>query len=552
MKKFTLLAAAALFAALNVNATVLYVATEASGTGDGSSWDNAIGVNISEAGDTTFIETYINDLAAGDIVYLKEGTYYGKRITPNPGTTIIGGFPKDATGTDISGYNPWTYKTTLDADKKNTIDSNRQAFIKVIGATSDNTPNIIKGVTITNCTAGTTTANVGPTLNCTNAYLVIEDVVFKNNYSYKGGCVAPAEGSKFYAKHCVWTGNETRAADKTASCLSVRGASGKITNAVLEGCVMVNDSVSSTMSYGGYINAQDNYTNLMMVNCYVDGGNRSISQNGGGIRTGKGHTLHLFAFNTFCNFQCTASEKKGHIMSIGNTNGLYLQGNIITSSFKATKNDDKSVNALFFQNDTLTKYDNVKSYGYNTVTGMHFLTTSNVGTFRDNATGTDNWLAPTTEEVFGSNKMTEKDGLYYIEPTAAYGDVVLDDALKAFEDFEMPDCFKWANVDLSLDIFGNKRAATTYRGAYDPNGTPVVDETTGIENVTDNSAKISVKSLGNGNFAITGTEGNAEVYDLSGRLVSKQALNDGTLHLDNVASGIYLVRFPNATLKLAR
>jgi hypothetical protein len=92
----------------------------------------------------------------------------------------------------------------------------------------------------------------------------------------------------------------------------------------------------------------------------------------------------------------------------------------------------------------------------------------------------------------------------------------------------------------------------TYRGAYDPNGTPVVDETTGIENVTDNSAKISVKSLGNGNFAIAGTEGNAEVYDLSGRLVSKQALNDGTLHLDNVASGIYLVRFPNATLKLAR
>jgi hypothetical protein len=81
----------------------------------------------------------------------------------------------------------------------------------------------------------------------------------------------------------------------------------------------------------------------------------------------------------------------------------------------------------------------------------------------------------------------------------------------------------------------------------------VVDETTtGIENVADNSAKVTVKSLGNGNFAIAGVEGNAEVYDLSGRLVNKQALTDGTLQLDNVASGIYLVRFANATVKLAR
>jgi hypothetical protein len=304
------------------------------------------------------------------------------------------------------------------------------------------------------------------------------------------------------------------------------------------------------MGYGGYINAADSYTNLMMVNCYADGGGQSIKQNGGCVRTGKDNTLHFFAFNTFCNFKCTDATPKGHIMSINNTNGLYFQGNIVTSDYLSKKNDDTSVNALYFQNSTATKYDNVKSYGYNTVTGTHFLTTSNVGTFRNNATGTDDWLAPVTADVFGSNKMTEKDGRYYVEPLAKYRDVDLEEMLKNFENFDIPSCFSFANFDLSLDLFGNRRDVLTYRGAYDPNAVSV--STSAIESVTDRAEKLTVTSLGNGNFAITGAEGNAEVYDLSGRLVSKQTLTDGTLQLENAASGIYLVRVANTTLKLAR
>jgi hypothetical protein len=192
----------------------------------------------------------------------------------------------------------------------------------------------------------------------------------------------------------------------------------------------------------------------------------------------------------------------------------------------------------------------VKSYGYNTVTGTHFLTTSNVGTFRNNATGTDDWLAPVTADVFGSNKMTEKDGRYYVEPLAKYRDVDLEEMLKNFENFDIPSCFSFANFDLSLDLFGNRRDVLTYRGAYDPNAVSV--STSAIESVTDRAKKLTVTSLGNGNFAITGAEGNAEVYDLSGRLVSKQTLSDGTLQLENAASGIYLVRVANTTLKLAR
>jgi hypothetical protein len=547
MKKFTFLAAAALFAALNVNANVIYVATTASGNGSGSSWDNAMGI-------TADLDNYVGDVGAGDIAYLKEGTYTGKQVTITPGATFIGGFPASATGTDISGYNPWVNKTIIDA-KGNNVTSSRQALLKVSGAASDGTPTTIKGITVTGCVGSSTTTYYGTALNSVEgAYVVIEDVVFKDNTSYCGGCVIPASG-KFYAKHCVWTGNKNigTGGSSGASVMTGRGSSDAKTNIVLEGCVMVDNGLLTASTYGGYINTQDNCVNLMMVNCYADGGDNTIKQNGGFIRTGKTPALHLFAFNTFCNFKASDSAPKGHVMSINQTDNLYFQGNIVTSSAEVSKIDDSTANAIFLQNGTSSAnvMTNVKSYGYNTVTGIIFNKTDNEGSFCSNTL--DNWVAPTTAKVFGDNVKTEKDGRYYIEPTSAYGDVVLDDALKAFNDFTMPDCFSWAKVDLSLDILGNKRAATTYRGAYDPNGTPVVDETTtGIENVADNSAKVTVKSLGNGNFAIAGVEGNAEVYDLSGRLVNKQALTDGTLQLDNVASGIYLVRFANATVKLAR
>ena len=114
----------------------------------------------------------------------------------------------------------------------------------------------------------------------------------------------------------------------------------------------------------------------------------------------------------------------------------------------------------------------------------------------------------------------------------------------------MPENFRWANVDLSVDLFGNKRATTTYRGAYDPNANPA---SSGITSVyTTGGSQIIITSKGNGNFTVKGAEGMATVYDMSGRIVKTQRIDDSILSITDVASGIYIVRLGDASVKIAR
>jgi GH15 family glucan-1,4-alpha-glucosidase len=193
--------------------------------------------------------------------------------------------------------------------------------------------------------------------------------------------------------------------------------------------------------------------------------------------------------------------------------------------------------------------EGITSGGDNSIGGNIFNTyASNNCTIREQQT-TDNWLADSQDKVFGSNKTTEKDGRYYILPTDAYMNVNLETALSNYNSFEMPDCFKWANVDLSVDMYGKKRAATTYRGAYDPNA----GDASGIEDVyTASGKKLTVKALGNGNFAIDGAEGTATVYDMAGRVISRQNVENGMVSIADAANGIYIVRVSGASVKVAR
>lgn len=192
----------------------------------------------------------------------------------------------------------------------------------------------------------------------------------------------------------------------------------------------------------------------------------------------------------------------------------------------------------------------VLSGGDNTITGSIFSSyAANNCTIREQMSS-DNWLAPVMSEVFGSNQITEKEGRYYLEPVSAYGNVNLQEALTNFESYNMPDCFKWAKVDLSVDLFGNKRAATTYRGAYDPNATK---GSSAIESVfAADGTQLTVRALGNGEYTIEGAEGTASVYDMSGRLVFNGELTDGNLSLANAAAGIYVVRVAGGAAKVIR
>ncbi len=579
MKKFTFMAIIALTASFNMNGGEYYCSPQGSGEMDGSSWDNAVPAeNLTDVLET--IET-------GDIIHMLEGTYFGTNVKPVLGITVIGGYPATAKGTDISGYNPWVYRTVFDAKGNNGTES----LIKVSGIEGEECPlTTFKGITITGCKGQQTDTYSGTAFNCTRAYVLLEDVTFKGNTSWKGGCVVPASGSRFHARHCVWEDNRNvnttiGSSDGANNCfqpiLNGRGSSSNVTNIVLEGCVMVNNTIESEEArkvacYGGGLSFQDGSCNLMMINCFADGAGQTIKQNGGFMRMGNNSSLLLLAFNTFFNYSTSSSESKGKIVSINGNIPYYLQGNIIVDNTAGTTvtpdyssgtviNGNKSDIAIFtqgFSSNHGKKIPSIASGGDNTIGGIL------VATIQKDQNGeegslykttfltdfqSDNWSAPAQNEVFAGNT-TAKDGRYYILPKESYRDVKLSDALEIFDSYKADpayECFKWANVDLSLDLFGNKRAATTYRGAYDVNASSIpsgINEMTGIY-----SGKLSSVSLGNGSFAIYGAQDHLTVFNMSGETVrSIKADGRTVVSLEDLPSGIYIARSNGASVKIIK
>ncbi|TXH69911.1 MAG: right-handed parallel beta-helix repeat-containing protein [Thiothrix sp.] len=94
-----------------------FVKKIAAGSGDGSTWDNAIGeANLRAA------------LQAGGTICIAEGTYIVNTggvfnaALIGDGTTVIGSFPNSATGTDLSGYDFELHPTIIDGNQKRVLD----------------------------------------------------------------------------------------------------------------------------------------------------------------------------------------------------------------------------------------------------------------------------------------------------------------------------------------------------------------------------------------------------------------------------------------------
>ena len=119
MKKFVL-SAALLFGALTLSAQgVVYVAPEAAGAGDGTSWDNAMGdiqLAIAEAK---------KDLTGQTDVWVKAGTYNLKAaISVKDSVNLYGGFAGTETSLEARAMNsvaPWDFANQTILDGQNTI-----------------------------------------------------------------------------------------------------------------------------------------------------------------------------------------------------------------------------------------------------------------------------------------------------------------------------------------------------------------------------------------------------------------------------------------------
>lgn len=554
MKKISIaIASLAMLMGANANAATYFCSPTGAGAADGSNWENAFPCEE--------IATLLEGVEPGDVVYLTAGTYKGISVNVVNGITVIGGFPASAKGTDISGYNPAENKTIFDAEGKNA----GNPFIKIQGAGIDAisaVTTVLKGVTITGAAGGNATY-CGTALQVGYTTVNLEDVTFKGNTSSAGGVVVSA-ASNLTAKGCSWIENVNNVvkqdgnANNGASVISGRASLDGVDGAqkvngyiVLERCVIygnkIEDGVTASKArYGGLMNLADDWTNLAMVNCLVDGSGLTIDQNGGFARVGRTSNL-LLAYNTMYNFSCAnTTDSKGTCFSVNSRSPFFMAGNIIVSP----SDTKEGVNYAFFaQNDASLKY---LSGGYNYVGGRFMnsqpATIWDTNRVSDKWSGPDNWSVLNQKDAFGSNQRTEKNGKAYIEPIAALGDVNGASIKEAYAGCDILPVFKGVSFDFDVDILGNKRSSTTYRGCYDPKG-----ENTAVKGITNLASELVVKSLGNSKWELTATCGVAEVYNVAGSKVMSVELSGASIvDLSELQSGLYLVKVGNRSAKLMK
>ena len=113
--KSTLLALGMMLPA-SVFATNYYIRTAANGTGDGSSWDNAMAFE-------TFYTNFQDDTkyADGDAFYFAEGTYVVPTVSVKTqkakGFTFKGGYSEALTGTELPDVDYSAYRTIISGDR---------------------------------------------------------------------------------------------------------------------------------------------------------------------------------------------------------------------------------------------------------------------------------------------------------------------------------------------------------------------------------------------------------------------------------------------------
>ncbi len=535
MKKSILLPLAIFTFPLTLSATDYFMSPSGKGEKDATSWDNAA--------PTEKFASLLKGCKSGDAIYLTAGTYNiceGENVNYAlvAGITIMGGFPTEASGTDISGYDSKQNVTVLDAQEKNgqtmalfTLEPTEEHF-------ADRT--LIKGLSIMNCRPNTT-ANKGVVLYCKTAKANMAEVVMTKNKCTKGGIVFVADGSEFFATDCQFLNNENTTTGNAGGrqvCISTaKGITGHPNTLVaLDRCLFFgNKWEDGKAKWGGLINISDGNTqltaNLIMTHCFADGNQMSIDQKGGWLRIGSYSNVFL-AFNTGYNFKIKNANSawSGSVISTaGNVGAVTLMGNLFL-------NADESHTA--FGLDAALHKDS-KSLGYNVVNKIQ--TTKDTSFNWNLATDSWNHSALQNEVLDTQNATTE--GI--VAATNDYKDVPLADIQAA----ALPKPFDvfTSKIDLSKDITGEPREAVSYRGAYSP-----IKIQTGLNETLSNN-EISITKIAYGVYRILGKGNNScNVFDLTGKFIANPNRGSDIIDLSGYNDGIYIIRIADKSFKIVK
>jgi predicted outer membrane repeat protein len=306
MKKITLLF---LLISNSIFATTYFVDQDAAGTGSGTSWANAF----------TNLQTAINTVIEGDLLFVKAGNYYpsqqmisgdnrSRAFLLNKNIKIYGGF--NGTETTLAQRNFTTNVTLLSGDfNDNDTDTNgngindfgqgENAYTVLVAYGLSNTA-LIDGVkffggnadgtaTYTYNTYSLTTSNAGGIYNVASN-LVVKNTVFNNNsgsfgggFCNKGACFPKIENCNFIYNFASY-GNSIHANDGTlvtilnSTFTSNRGSGvlSSLNSSVMKvtGCTFSNNQGSN-----GGVSYTNNNCNSVFLNCKMY--NNTATNSGG-------------------------------------------------------------------------------------------------------------------------------------------------------------------------------------------------------------------------------------------------------------------------------
>lgn len=409
---------------------------KANGTGEGTSWDDAMSPD-------DFISKLKDGFETDDNIYIAGGVYYtGKQsadvMTISKALNIVGGFDPNSKGNSTEIQYPTVFETVFSADLNNNntpdIGDCRVLEITTIGTVS------LKGITLTN--GFVNDGENRPCIQINNgARLELEYCKITNNKSAITAS-ANAGGAAIYIKNgtvnCFKTEISGNRSDNRGGAVRLAESNSGSSTLILNSCLVKENAV--TGAYGGAIQVSGSNCPIYCINSTIT--NNAANLGGAGINSG----FDVFLVNsTVVNNICNDGTQ-GHDIRCESTNKFMIINSIITGSPEKTNNLNPSICV-----NGATK--SIISKGYNII-----------GTYG----GTGSFTAHTSDmqgkymtDVFGVNTLSANNGYPF---TIALSQNFTGASLATLLSFAMA---QFPYGDISVDQRGETRADPTSVGAFE-------------------------------------------------------------------------------------
>lgn len=500
-------------------AETYYVTPEGAGEKNGSSWENAFGVEE--------LITQAANNANGDVYNFAGGVYKpSKKINFKGATGFTLNGNVDGERTIFSG----------DSDDNNRANNGDASILVQANATTahGNTTNpiVISNIDFTCVYTNTTDENavVGALYIDNSGSVIVDHCNFYNNYANgnRGGAAAFIYRSTVLFTNCVFRNNQA-AYRGGAVRLSSENRSDRIKGYyTFDQCLFSNNKVYS--NYGGAIYVQ-RASQLNIINSTMYG-NTAVAFGSAIYMQGKeasevlDNKLSIIG-STIANNTTTGTDVDAQITTTQNGR-INLVNSIIVAEAENTK-------SILFSGSTESTNFSFVSGGWNYVGEIADAVAESAKEIKWN--DTDKHGAGCTYAGIFADRTLGSNGV--VKPYYFCQGATGAETRAAVADWGIP-----ADVNYDVDQLGNKRTAASMNGAFaDP------DINTGVDEVlVEDNARLVV--VGNGVYRVEGATAPVEAYNIMGTQVAYSA--DDTISLEAVASGMYIIKSGKKVFKVIR